>query len=62
MCEAKLIVVGTEAAMVSCGVMGILSLIRPLSWVSPLIPILPYKHLDFLESPVPIVAGEDGRG
>lgn len=57
MCEVKLVVVGTEAGMVSCGVMGLLSLLRPLEWVAPLIPVLPSKHIDFVESPVPIIAG-----
>jgi hypothetical protein len=57
LCESKLIVVGTEPGMVSCGVMGILSLIQPMSWLAPLIPMLPLKHIDFVESPVPILAG-----
>lgn len=57
MCEVKIIVVGSEPGMVSCGVVGLLAMLRPLSWVAPLIPILPMKHLDFIESPVPIVAG-----
>lgn len=56
-CEAKVLVVGVEPGLVSCGVMSLLSLMRPLSWVAPVIPVLPIKHLDFIESPVPIVAG-----
>ena len=38
LCETKVLVVGTEAGMVSCAVMGLLTLLRPLSWVAPLIP------------------------
>lgn len=57
MCEVKLIVLGTEPGMVSCAVMGLLALLQPLNWVAPLIPILPYKNIDFIESPVPIFAG-----
>ena len=38
LCEVKVVVVGTEAGMVSCAVMGLLTLLRPLSWVGPLIP------------------------
>lgn len=57
MCEGKLIVVGTEPGLVSCGVMGLLSLLRPMLWLAPLIPMLPLKHIDFVESPVPILAG-----
>ena len=41
----------------SCAVMGLLALLQPLDWVAPLIPILPYKHIDFIESPVPILCG-----
>jgi hypothetical protein len=57
MCEAKLIVVGNEPGLVSCAVMGLMGLLKPLTWVAPLIPILPLKHIDFIEAPVPIVAG-----
>ncbi len=57
MCEVKLIVLGTEPGMVSCAVMGLLALLQPLNWVAPLIPILPFKNIDFIESPVPIFAG-----
>ena len=57
LCEAKVIVVGSEPGMVSCAVLGLLSLIRPLLWLAPLIPMLPVKHIDFVESPVPILAG-----
>ena len=48
---------GSDAGMVSCGVMGLLTLIHPLKWVAPLIPILPMKHFEFVESPVPLIAG-----
>jgi hypothetical protein len=65
MCEIKVIVVGSEAGMVSCAVMSLLALLRPLAWVAPLIPMLPLKYVEFVESPVPILAGivvseEDG--
>jgi hypothetical protein len=57
MSEAKLVVVGQEAGMVSCAVMGLLVLLRPLEWVAPLIPMLPCKLIDFIDSPVPILVG-----
>lgn len=57
MSDVKIIVTGSEYGMVSCAVMGLLILLRPLDWVAPLIPMLPYKLLDFIESPVPILAG-----
>lgn len=57
LCEAKIIVIGSEPGLVSSTVFGLLALIRPLEWVAPLIPMLPLKHIDFVESPVPIIAG-----
>jgi hypothetical protein len=57
LCESKIIIIGAEPGMVSCGVMGLLALIYPLTWTNPLIPVLPMKLLDFVESPVPIIAG-----
>jgi hypothetical protein len=65
MSEAKIVVIGDEAGMVSCAVMGLLVLLQPLDWVAPLIPMLPSKLIDFIESPVPILAGltvESGGG
>lgn len=55
--EAKLIILGKDAATVSCAVIGLTALLKPFQWVSPMIPILPIKHIDFIESPVPIIAG-----
>jgi hypothetical protein len=52
-----LIVIGVDPATVSCAVIGLTSLLKPLQWVSPMIPIMPLKHIEFLESPVPLVAG-----
>lgn len=57
LCEVKVIVIGHEPGMVSCAVMSLMSLLKPLTWVAPLIPILPLKHIDFIEAPVPIIAG-----
>lgn len=57
MCEVKVIIVGFEPGLISCAVFGLLELIKPLNWLTPMIPILPKKYLDFVESPVPILAG-----
>lgn len=57
MLEAKLVIVGGECGMVSCAVLGLLVLMKPLEWVNPVIPMLPMKLTDFLESPVPILVG-----
>lgn len=57
MCEVKIICVGTDPGKVSCAVFGLLALLSPLNWVAPILPIVPLKYLDFVESPVPILAG-----
>jgi len=57
MCEVKLVIIGADPAIVSCAVIGLTSLLKPLQWVSPMIPIMPLKNIDFLEAPVPIIAG-----
>ena len=57
MCEAKLLVVGSEAGIVTSTILGLMTMLHPLKWVAPFIPLLPIKHIDFIESPVPIVAG-----
>jgi hypothetical protein len=55
--EAKLLIVGSDPGIISSAVMGLMMLMGELKWVAPLIPVLPVKHIDFIESPVPIVAG-----
>jgi len=57
LCEVKIIVLGTEPGIVTSSVFGLLGLLRPLIWVSPIIPVLPTKYLDLVESPVPIISG-----
>jgi hypothetical protein len=57
LCEVKIIVLGTEPGIVTSSIFGLLGLLRPLIWVSPIIPVLPTKYLDLVESPVPIIAG-----
>lgn len=57
LCEVKIIVLGTEPGIVTSSVFGLLGLLRPMMWVSPIIPVLPIKYLDLVESPVPIIAG-----
>lgn len=37
--------------------MGLQSLLLPMEWVAPAISILPYKLVEFLECPVPLMAG-----
>jgi DENN (AEX-3) domain len=49
--------VGSDVCLVSAAVMGLQSLLRPLEWVAPAISILPHKLVEFLECPVPLMAG-----
>ncbi len=55
--ECKIIIIGHEAGLISSVVLGILTLLKPFRWVSPVIPMLPTKLLEFTEAPVPILAG-----
>ena len=41
----------------SRAVLGLVSLLQPMEWVAPLIPMLPDKLIDMIESPVPLIAG-----
>ena len=42
---------------VSSVILGLESLLRPFTWKMALIPILPAMLLDFLEAPIPLLAG-----
>ena len=55
--ESKVLIVGTEPALVTSTVLSLLLCVRPFEWVSPVIPILPLKWKEFVESPVPLLAG-----
>ena len=55
--ETKIIVVDPNLAMLSAAVLSFIPLVRPLSWTSIILPILPSDLHDFLDAPVPIIAG-----
>ena len=55
--ETKIIVVDPNLAMLSSAVLSFIALLRPLSWASIILPILPANLHDFLDAPVPILAG-----
>eukprot|EP01035_Chromulina_nebulosa_P019492 gene19492-25378_t len=55
--EAKVLVIGQEPGIVSCSVLGLKSLLAPLAWAGPLIPVIPLKHAELIEAPVPLLAG-----
>ena len=48
---------GSDLCLVSAAMLGLQSLLLPLEWVAPTISILPLKLLEFLECPVPLMAG-----
>ena len=56
LCEAKLVILGTDLCLVSAIIMGLQTLIMPLEWVAPAISILPLKLTEFVECPVPLLA------
>ena len=55
--ETKIIVVDPNLAMLSAAVLSFIPLVRPLCWTSIILPILPADLHDFLDAPVPILAG-----
>lgn len=57
LCEAKLVILGADLCLVSAIIMGLQTLIQPLEWVAPAISILPSKLTEFVECPVPLLAG-----
>lgn len=47
--------------MLSAAVLSVIPLIRPFQWQSLLLPILPNSMLEFLDAPVPYIAGVKNR-
>ena len=52
---------GSGLRRVSSAVMGLQALLRPLEWVAPAISVLPRRLEEFVESPVPLLAGYCGE-
>jgi hypothetical protein len=55
--EAQVVVVSPDPQVLSASVLALATLVRPLVWAGPLITTLPQKHSDYLDSPVPLIAG-----
>ncbi|XP_024043810.1 uncharacterized protein LOC18046225 isoform X3 [Citrus clementina] len=55
--EKQVVVVCPNLGVLSAVVLSLIPMIRPFQWQSLLLPILPAKMLDFLEAPVPFIAG-----
>lgn len=55
--EKQIVCYGKTPHLVSSVILGLESLLRPFQWKMALIPILPRMLLDFLEAPMPLLAG-----
>ncbi|XP_062209859.1 uncharacterized protein LOC133911580 isoform X1 [Phragmites australis] len=55
--EKQIVVVCPNLGVLSSIVLSIIPMIRPFQWQSLLLPVLPRKLIDFLDAPVPFIAG-----
>jgi len=55
--ERSILVLGENLEEVTACACSLLELLEPFEWSSVFLPVLPYKMLDFVTSPVPFVAG-----
>lgn len=55
--EKQIVCYGNKPHLVSGVILGLESLLRPFQWKMALIPILPKMLLDFVEAPLPLLAG-----
>ena len=55
--ERSILVVGQSSELVTSSILALMQLLRPFSWASNCLPLLPFAMLDFVSSPVPFVAG-----
>jgi len=55
--ERSILVLGSDLQDVTACACALIELLKPFEWASAFMPILPRKMLDFLNSPVPFVAG-----
>lgn len=55
--ETSLIVIGSNLALVSAAVQSLIPLLQPLKWSGVFLPVLPSRMYEFLDAPVPLVAG-----
>ncbi|EQC42226.1 hypothetical protein SDRG_01063 [Saprolegnia diclina VS20] len=57
MLEAKVVVVCDDLEVLTSTVLGLVSLLSPLTWAGPVIAVLPTTLLEYLEAPVPFLIG-----
>ncbi|OEL33463.1 hypothetical protein BAE44_0005518 [Dichanthelium oligosanthes] len=55
--EKQIVVICPNLGVLSAIVLSIIPMIRPFQWQSLLLPVLPMKLIDFLDAPVPFIAG-----
>ncbi|KAL9675418.1 hypothetical protein QQ045_003620 [Rhodiola kirilowii] len=55
--EKQVVVVCPNLGVLSATVLSLIPMMRPFEWQSLLLPVLPMKMLDFLDAPVPFIAG-----
>ncbi|KAF0913729.1 hypothetical protein E2562_024610, partial [Oryza meyeriana var. granulata] len=55
--EKQIVVMCPNLGVLSAIVLSIIPMIRPFQWQSLLLPVLPRKLVDFLDAPVPFIAG-----
>ena len=58
--ERKVVIIGRTIGVLSTVLISIMSFIRPLSWQSMFVPVLPPKLHHFLDAPVPFIVGVAG--
>jgi DENN (AEX-3) domain/uDENN domain len=55
--EHSILILGEELQRVSMFACALIELLKPFEWVSAFMPVLPRKMLDFVNCPVPFIAG-----
>ena len=60
--ERSILVLGDKPDEVTAVCRALLRLIKPFEWASTFMPVLPFAMLDFVNSPVPFVAGMSVEG
>ncbi|KAJ1298817.1 hypothetical protein BS78_01G482700 [Paspalum vaginatum] len=55
--EKQIVVICPNLGVLSAIVLSVIPMIRPFQWQSLLLPVLPSKLIDFLDAPVPFIAG-----
>ncbi|XP_006649392.2 uncharacterized protein LOC102701985 [Oryza brachyantha] len=55
--EKQIVVICPNLGVLSAIVLSVIPMIRPFQWQSLLLPVLPRKLVDFLDAPVPFIAG-----